>query len=481
MAEPNLISALAHVCLKEIGDFGPEGVAMAAKIKSEWHPRAKDFVDEMLTDAFDFSSGLINPKAASVICSKHESVMSTDFINSVGNAVFDYSQLAFDDSLSHAYAKYRGSKAEKYSVLERLSQVTGSTKKNVGRTVNRWFKTTQGEYFTRFILPYTERITLERQAEGRKPTLNIIGRRYKEFVEAGGYWDSVTDYDAATSHIFGQVEAFFALGFQGVRIEAQLDRNCCPVCQAMDGTQWPLFEARAQMFDMLMMTAEEAASHFPWPRSGDLKGGAQPNRLPPYHLRCRCSTQPITISSDSKLIPKNIRDLKLRVAGLLGASNTRLGRYVEGCEKKAEKAMDGACVTRELKGLQQAQSSYEGSLLVAGLIGWGALKYLKHKAPVDFVTNKSAFDVHVLSTDAKFRRSAGQSSRLAEFSKGSSLDPWTIVLVEGEPMSYEIYAYNGFDVDEIEDMERLGWAHREEGNDVFDEDMLNDFRSLVGG
>jgi hypothetical protein len=248
----------------------------------------------------------------------------------------------------------------------------------------------------------------------------------------------------------------------------------------MDGASWPLFEARAQMFDMLMMTAEEAIGHFPWPRMGDVKGGKQPNRLPPYHLRCRCYAQPITIRSDSNLIPKDIQDLKFRVAGLLGASNTRVDRYVEGCGSKTEKAMDGACVSRNLKELQSAQSSYEGSLLAAGLIGWGILKYLDRKKPVDYITDKSAFDVHVVSKDMEFRRSAAQSKRLSKFSKDAALDPWTMVLVEGEPMSYEVYLRDGFDTFDFEDMESLGWAYREDGQDFIDEDILDRFHSMIG-
>lgn len=480
MTYQNIISSLAHVCLKEIGEFGPESVAMAAKIKAEWNPRAKAFLDEMLTSAFDFNSGTIDPKKSKEICNKHEYEMTEGFISAVGDAVLDYSILAFEDSLVHSYQKYRSPKAEKYSVLERLSQVTGSTKANVGRTINRWFNTTQGRYFTRFILPYTERITLERAAEDRKPTLNIIGRRYKEFVEAGGYWESVTDYDSATAHVFAQIESFFALGFEGVRIEAQLDRNCCPVCQTMDGAEWPLFEARAQMFDMLMMNADEAATYFPWPRMSDIKGGATPHRLPPFHLRCRCYAHPITISADSNLIPKEIQDIRGRVAGLLGVSSTRISRYIEGCDSKAEKGRDGACVNRNLKELQQAQSSYEGSLLVAGLIGWGLLRYLDRNNPVDYVTNKSAFDVHVISKDSKFRRSESQSKKLSNFSSESSLNPWTVVLVEGEPMSYEVYLREGFDDFSIEDMQSLGWAYREEGSDIIDDDMLEEFHSMIG-
>jgi hypothetical protein len=469
-------SNLAAVCLKELTHFGPESAAMAAKIKQEWLPRVSAFLDDMFKEAFDFVDDIYRPRQAEAVVRRHELEMTENFVSAVGQTIEDYAALAFEDAAFDTTLKFKDSKVAKLSVLERLSQVTGASQVNVARTVNRWFKTTHGMYFARFIMPYTERLTAMRESQGKKATLYDIGQKYKKFAEADGYWDSITDFSAATASVFGQVEAMFALGYQGLVVEAQLDRNCCPVCEAMDGATWPIFEARAQMYDMLIMGAEEAAQAFPWPRSVT---GKQPHRLPAYHLRCRCVVQPISISADNKMIPRDVRNLKDKVLGIMGASNTRVVRHGEGCVNKVQKAYDQPCIRYEMGLLRDNQRQYEGESAVRDVLGLGALKFTNSRSPVDMRTSSSAIDVYTIRNRSD-RVPGGSSKGKTTYCETHNLQPWTVVLVEGEAMSYEVYAYEGFDVDFVEDTAFLGDVSREQGETESGEAFDDYFREFLG-
>ena len=819
-------SNLATVCLKEFTHFGPESVAMAAKIKREWLPRVTVFLKDMFEEAFDLVEEIYYPLKAEAVVRRHELEMTEGFVSAVGQTIGEYAELAFEDAAFDTTLKFKESKIAKLSVLERLSQVTGASQVNVGRTVNRWFKTTHGMYFSRFIMPYTEKLTAMRESQGKKATLYDIGQKYKKFAQADGYWDSITDFNAATASVFGQVEAMFALGYQGLIVEAQLDRNCCPVCQGMDGATWPIHEARAQMYDMLIMGAEEAAQAFPWPRAVT---GKQPHRLPPYHLRCfaegtevftkrgwvdfkeatlkdkylsrkadgelewvnavktisypyngdmvclknhsfdlsvtpdhnqpyerrsytgksnrsyeyflepinsmltysewkiprtgywngflfevpyfikcsslefcefmgyylsegsvtevnrntkyqikitqsnqenklvihkllskifaldkrwvakesiyilnddlakyllqfgkskdkyvpsiikdapldhismfldayilgdgsitlnswedkrllegrfvsvhtsslrmvndiselivkaggypnfsiskragapindrkkgkiyytnndchlihfnrtkyathqsikvsyepyngivrdvelernhvllvrykgkttfsgncRCITQPISIGADSKMLPKDVRNLKDKVLGIMGASNTRVVRHAEGCVNKVQKAYDQSCIRYEMGLLRDNQRKYEGESAIRDVLGLGALKFTNSRSPVDIRTGRSAIDVYTIRNRSD-RVPGGSTKGKISYCETHNLQPWTMVLVEGEAMSYEVYAYEGFDVDEVEDMVFLGEISREQGETESGEAFDDYFRGFLG-
>lgn len=286
-----VLQSLAELCVKGIGTAGVEAIAMAMVIKSVWAPLAEDFYEELHTRAIDLQTGTVDHTKALEVHDKHRERMTVGFISQVENVVGDYSEMAYEQGMRSAAPK-----ATK-DYMSDLVRITHAKRKNVSRTINRWFTATQGLYFERFIdpyLPYYEERLLELGLE--VGTLNKIGRDYKKFVAAEGYWDSVTDFNSHSAVIWGAVDAIHEQNFLYYRIVAQMDRNTCPVCVFYDGTTWSVADARRQLGDMLLMTAEESAAAFPWPREKDLpeshsKIDEAPFGLPPFHLRCRCDVE----------------------------------------------------------------------------------------------------------------------------------------------------------------------------------------------
>lgn len=276
---------LASVCLKAISLVGPEAVALSETIKGQWVPKAREFLEATLDGPIDLAAGTFDKVLVKQVIKDFKKPLGTEFILDAEDFVSKYTELAYFEGISLS------TKVQK-DLFDELSGLTGAQRKNTVRTIKRWFKTTQGRYFERFIIPYMGKLDIKiTDAAGRKATLNKIGRDYKAFVEADGYWSSISDFDVSTSFSWARIDTLHELKVTTYQIMAVIDKKTCGVCEDLDGTIWRVADAREQIASMFMMGAEEAAEQFPWPRKSDLEG-VEPNttdfRLPPFHARCRC-------------------------------------------------------------------------------------------------------------------------------------------------------------------------------------------------
>lgn len=273
-----------------------EGMMLAAEIKSKWNPKIEDFIEKslgILANSRSFRREIDD------LISKSKTDLGADFIESVEDAIVEYAETSYDVGLlMHLKADQKAEVSQ--DVINSLHDVTKSTKKNVGRTVKRWFKTTQGAYFERFIVPKLDNLVSELEnlsEDERVITLNKLGRDYKKFAEADGYWDSVSNLDTALATSIGEIDYFQETGVRYYRIVAMFDKATCPVCANISGTEFPVQEAQEYKSDALWATTpEDFKEKHPWPRKVDVVGvGDLSNSgycLPPYHSNCRCIVEP---------------------------------------------------------------------------------------------------------------------------------------------------------------------------------------------
>jgi len=324
---------IAESMVKAVGIAGLEAIALRKSILSAWTPLARELGESIVNNCFDFEQGLVFPERADGILSQYRLLMTDDFINAVIGEVEKYTDIAYDRGVDYAYQsifegvikdaevkklkkkekkdrshlevldgglsprsdmKNVGKKEIPESVVTDVAAITGASKTNVRRTISRWFKNTQGEYFDRFIVPETARLlSYAQEHEGNISSLRTIGERYKTFVEAEGYWSSISEFDVESSKIFAQVQSLKELHVATYQIEAVLDKKTCAVCLFLNGSKWSVEEAYTKVLDMLVMEAEQAYEVNPFPSRSTPKDFEKPEDspygIPPYHPRCRCN------------------------------------------------------------------------------------------------------------------------------------------------------------------------------------------------
>lgn len=323
---------IAESIVKAVGVAGIEAMAMKNAIYSVWEPLAEEFANEVILECIHFDEGDTRPEYADAVIQQYRTRMTSDFVEEVlpyveeyaGNAWDRGREDAFEQALSgllgvqknaagvrdHEYDNYvrlsigfmgRREMPEEVteyklqkdqeSIITDLVSLTGSTKANVQRTIKRWFETTQGQYFDRFIVPETARLLSYEEGS----SLRAIGKNYKKFVKADGYWSSVSEFNSETSKVFAQVQALHEMNVHTYTIEAIIDEKTCEVCLFLNGSTWSVQEAVTKMYDMLVMEADEAYTQNPFPGRSAPKDFDQPTdspyNLPPYHPRCRCNVR----------------------------------------------------------------------------------------------------------------------------------------------------------------------------------------------
>lgn len=313
------VTLIAESVAKAVGVAGVEAMAFRNILLSAWTPKAKEFADRIEEECFSYDTGEVRPERAPGIIAAYRTFLSSDFIEAVDPYIDDLvgeawergrqytlgiilrgvfkseNHLAKVDGRATAYSNLeKVGKDISQTVVENLVTITGSSKQNVQRTIKRWFKSTQGEYFDRFIVPETERLLSYAQSqEGKIASIRSIGENYKKFVEADGYWSSVSEYDMETSKIFAQVQTMQEMQIKTYTIEAILDEKTCAVCEFMHGSTWDVSRALETMYDMLIAEAENAKEVNPFPPRSTPKEYDTPEEtpfhLPPYHPRCRCN------------------------------------------------------------------------------------------------------------------------------------------------------------------------------------------------
>jgi hypothetical protein len=335
------LTYIAESVVKAVGVAGIEAMAMKAAIYAIWKPLAEELAEEVIETCFDYANEDIRDEYVDAIYQRYRTKMTEDFVEVAAPYVEEYAGYAWDRGREDAFGYALSGlleiqKSEKFveyydrpeyaepfpnyyygqgrtssriadrlwerheinyfqkdqeSIITDLVTVTGSTKANVQRTVKRWFTTTQGQYFDRFIVPETARLLSYEEGA----SLRSIGMKYKEFVKAEGYWSSVSEFNSESSKIFSQVQALHEMNVRSYTIESVLDDRTCDVCQFMNGSTWSVEEAVTKVYDMLISEADEAASINPFPPRStptDFDDPREsPYNLPPYHPRCRCSVR----------------------------------------------------------------------------------------------------------------------------------------------------------------------------------------------
>lgn len=336
---------IAESMVKAVGVAGIEAMAMKNAIYSIWKPRAEVFYDDIIEECFSFADDDIRPEYADFVLTRHRNNMTEDFIEEALPYVEEYVGYAWDrgredafgvilsgllplqkgeisgvhyydrpeyaepfpnyyygygqtssriaDRVWERYESYDLHKFQKdqESIISELVTLTGSTKANVQRTIKRWFRTTQGQYFDRFIVPETARLLSYEEGA----SLRSIGIRYKEFVQGEGYWSSVSEFNTESSKVFSQVQALHEMNVTTYTIEAIIDEKTCDVCMFLNGSTWSVEEAVTKMYDLLISEADSAGEINPFPPRSTPKDFEDPQEspynLPPYHPRCRCSVR----------------------------------------------------------------------------------------------------------------------------------------------------------------------------------------------
>lgn len=290
---------IAESVVKAVGVAGIEAMAMAKAITMVWNPLATEFSNELL-EAVITSEGEVRPERAELIMARHRLKLTHDFVEEVAPYIEEFAGYAYDRGkefiLSDAISGILEVKKQTEAVIESLVSLTGSTKENVQRTIKRWFKTTQGQYFDRFIVPETERLlSYAEEAEGKITTLRQIGQNYKAFVEADAYWSAVSEFNAESSKIWAEIQTLHEIGVDTYTIVAIIDNKTCPVCIHMNETTWSVQQAVSTIYDMLIMESEEAYARNPFPPRSTPKDYPDPQEapyeLPPFHPRCRCNVR----------------------------------------------------------------------------------------------------------------------------------------------------------------------------------------------
>ena len=341
------MSALAHIAesmVKAVGIAGLEAMAMKKTISSVWKPLADSLVNEVLNTCFDYTNEEIRMEYIDAIYSSYRPLMTADFVEQVAPLIYEYAGHAWDrgrdDALGSTLAGLVIQKDQE-AIISDLVRLTGSSKENVQRTIRRWFKETQGEYFDRFIVPETARLL----SYGEGVSLRSIGERYKTFVQADGYWSSVSEFNSETSKIFAQVQTLHELNVTQYTIEAVLDKRTCGVCSFLHGSTWSVEEAVVKMFDMLIAEADSVRELNPFPPRSTPKDFDDPHDspygMPPYHPRCRCnirSTSKVT-AMPSEVLARPFDQGKKPTDKLLDKVYTQ---YVKTPNKKQVQGMIGS-------------------------------------------------------------------------------------------------------------------------------------------
>ena len=488
----NIVHAiLAEICLKALGNSGPEGMALSGRIKSIWNPLADDFLDDMFSMAINLEEGCVNMTSAKKVLKNHREAMTDGFIEKVGDAVFNYSSLAYDFGVSKTAITIRD-KVEKFSdsVIEELAILTSATKKNAARTVNRWFQETQGQYFDRFITTHMERVRMRVAEAGGPATLNKIGRTYKKFVQGNGYWDSVSDFNTASASIFGQVDALHELGYTHYMIVAQHDRLTCPVCQSIDGTEWTISSAQGKVAEMIILGAEESAAQFPWPRAGDDLGAKKGMpQLPPFHARCRCYLE---VTLGSKGAARSIYNYRRDKNHFRGVSNKRLKKYMDFCV--VAKALDKRCLSHQQYKITDMQIGYEGEFVIRDIFDIEGA-FTRHKNPIDLLIPKgkiaaAGYAFEVKSTRSftkvwKCRMDKDEIGRKIREVNRTKTKPGTFLLVRDEFGNFDIFYEKGHAAYRHTTMRWVGQAQRpglgREVRTMFSEDVKENILRVIQG
>lgn len=331
---------IAESVVKAVGVAGVEAMAMHKAIMMVWSPLANAFSDELL-EAVITEEGHVRPERAELIMARHKSKLTYDFIEEVADSIEEYAGHSYDRGkefiLSDAISGVLEVQKQTEAVIEDLVRITGSTKANVQRTIKRWFKETQGQYFDRFIVPETSRLlSYADEAEGNIATLRSIGQNYKKFVEADAYWSSVSEFNAESSKIWSEVQTLHEIGVDTYTIVAIIDKKTCPVCIHLNGTTWSVQQAVSKVYEMLIMESDAAYEQNPFPPRSTPKDYPDPQEspfdLPPFHPRCRCN---IRSTHAVSMMPQDIVARPFSVEKpptnrlLSGVFNTYVTRAVE--------------------------------------------------------------------------------------------------------------------------------------------------------
>lgn len=298
-----VIPQLADIILKQLGVAGAEAISLTALIRSFWKKYADDYLDDFFKYVINLDTGVIHAGMIHAVWMKHQLTLSDAFIEKVVTSEdFDYYlEKSFLQGVKAIGVVNKSifKKQTEDEILQEIVDLTGTTLANAKRTVKRWFEETQGRYFDRFIKGETDRLFLSvGDVSEDLISMRKLGERYKQFVEADGYWSSIGGFDANTTKIFGEVESMHQQQVQGYVIKAFFTAGTCPVCEHMDGSTWYVDEALSEIDDLVMIGAGEDPRVFnPWPDRSIVQTYPNPQdspyRLPPFHLNCNCDVYPI--------------------------------------------------------------------------------------------------------------------------------------------------------------------------------------------
>ena len=262
------LTYIAESVVKAVGVAGIEAMAMKKAITMAWNPIATEFADALVNAVI--VGDQVRPERAENIMTSYRLRLTDDFIEEVAPQIEEFAGYAYDRgkeyTLSNSIAGVLDPELFKVqkdqeSIITDLVSLTGSTKKNVQRTITRWFKDTQGQYFDRFIVPETARLmSYADTVEGNVTSLAKIGQDYKKFVEADAYWSSVSEFNAESSKVWAQMQTLHEVGVDTYTLVAVIDNKTCPVCLHLNGTTWSVQQAVNKIYDMLIMESEEAYS-----------------------------------------------------------------------------------------------------------------------------------------------------------------------------------------------------------------------------
>jgi len=280
---------------------------LADALKKAWAPRIEVFLQDMFNFGFDFEAGTYNEKAIAAIVERHQESLTDHFIAETEDIVEEYAGRFYDRGLAQfledmGYAKSAKAHVQK-DIYDDLAEVTGSTRANCMRTVKRWHRKTQGKYFDRFIQIEIERVKSKLDSgELTRATLNKIGRDYKTFCEANGYWNSVSGFNAQTAEVFASVDSMYETNVTHYRIEAVVDKLTCDACIHMNGTEFSISKAMEIKADLLVRGSDELAEAYPFPSRHTIAEqypdpADSPYAIPPFHPSCRCRLVPTRYES----------------------------------------------------------------------------------------------------------------------------------------------------------------------------------------
>ncbi len=377
------LTYIAESMVKAVGVAGIEAMAMKNAIYSIWRPIADELSDAVISECFDFANDDIREEYVDAVYTRFRLRITTDFIDAALPYVEEYAGYAWDrgredalgyamtglltsqkseerlvdhelDNYSRLFAGFLGRrdmpeevrvrrhevKKDQESIITDLVTLTGSTRKNVQRTIKRWFRNTQGQYFERYIIPETARLL----SYDEGTTLNMIGKRYKEFVKGEAYWSGISEFNSETSKIFSQVQTLHELNITEYTIEAIIDEKTCPVCLHLNGSVWSVEEAVTKVYDMIISEADAAAEINPFPPRSTPKDFEDPKDspygLPPYHPRCRCNIRSTTkvTAMPQQVLAKPLVDVGRPSSTLLNKTFTQ---YIKRTTKSELAGIDG--------------------------------------------------------------------------------------------------------------------------------------------